>query len=91
MLWTSAPRDSKRKCSFTFSGKNTASSAVSAVAWAAQHAVTVAAVHVVKHAVIASKLAVTAAAQNAVIALKVREKTLVLEHLHHFSLFRWSG
>ena len=63
MLWTSASRDSKRKCSSTFSGKNTTSSAVYAVAWAAQHAVTVAAVQTVT--VIASKHAVTAAAVQA--------------------------
>ena len=63
MQWTSVPRDSETKCSFTFSGKNTALSVVSAVAWAAQHAVTVAAVQTVT--VIASKHAVTAAAVQA--------------------------
>ena len=60
MLWTSAPRDSGTKCSFIFSETNTASSVVSAVAWAAQHAV-------------------TAAAQNAAIAIKVRLLKELLE------------
>ena len=76
MLWTSAPRDSETKCSSLYWGKNTTSSTVLAVARAAHHAVTAAAVHVVQPAVTAPKLAVTAAAQNAVIAVKVnlREK-----------------
>ena len=73
MQWTSAQRDSKRKCSFTFSGKNTASSVVSAVAWAAQHAVTAAAVQVVT--VTASKHAAAAAA--------VQAKTAVAQHSKH--------
>ena len=79
VLWTSAQRDSKTKCSYTFSETNTASSVVSAVAWAAQHAVTAAAVQAVT--VIASKHAVTVAAHHAVTAVKVRYFT-VLEHYY---------
>ena len=79
MLWTSAPRDSETKCSSLYWGKNTTSSTVLAVARAAHHAVTAAAVHVVQPAVTASKLAVTAAAQNAAIAIKVRLLKELLE------------